>query len=142
LLGLALRQVEQLELRFGLLSRLRGAGARPVENDFRSRSRLERRVGVDRAGDLEQGGATAGCLLVEETVDAVEAAGRDPGERGGLFGGEPGRAPLDLPPDRALGQAPEWDQLAAGADRLGQRPQLVGDEDDHRVGRRLLEVLE
>ena len=43
---------------------------------------------------------------------------------------------------RSLRQPPERDELAAGADRLRQRPELVGDEDDDRVRRRLLEVLQ
>ena len=41
-----------------------------------------------------------------------------------------------------VGQPAERDELAARADRLGQRPELVGDEDDRRVRRRLLEILE
>ena len=43
---------------------------------------------------------------------------------------------------RALREPPERDELAARADRLRQRAELVGDEHDHRVRRRLLEVLE
>ena len=41
-----------------------------------------------------------------------------------------------------LGQAPERHELAARADRRRERPELVGDEDDHGVRRRLLEVLQ
>ena len=41
-----------------------------------------------------------------------------------------------------LGEAVEGHELAARADRLGERPEIVGDKDDHRVRRRLLEILE
>ena len=42
----------------------------------------------------------------------------------------------------ALGEPPERDELAARADRLGERAELVGDEHDRGVERRLLEILE
>ena len=42
----------------------------------------------------------------------------------------------------ALGEPPERDELAARADRLGDRAELVGDEHDRRVERRLLEILQ
>ena len=48
----------------------------------------------------------------------------------------------DRLPHRGLREAPERNELAAGADRLGQRPEPLGDEDDDRVRRRLLEILE
>ena len=44
--------------------------------------------------------------------------------------------------DRALREPPEGDELAARADRRRQQAELVGDEHDHGVGRRLLEILE
>ena len=43
---------------------------------------------------------------------------------------------------RALGQATERHELAARANRLRDRPELVGDEHDRRVERRLLEILQ
>ena len=43
---------------------------------------------------------------------------------------------------RALRQPPERNGLTARADRLRERPDLVGDQDDHGVLRRLLEILE
>ena len=55
---------------------------------------------------------------------------------------EPGRVPGDPLPHGALGEPPERDELAAGADRLRQRAELVGDEHDRRVARRLLEILQ
>ena len=58
------------------------------------------------------------------------------------FGASPGaRASISVA-DRALGEAREGDELAARPDRLGQRAEVVGDEDDDGVRRRLLEVLE
>ena len=53
-----------------------------------------------------------------------------------------GARAVDRVAHRPLGQPPERDELAARADRLGDRPEVVGDEHDHRVRRRLLEVLE
>jgi hypothetical protein len=44
--------------------------------------------------------------------------------------------------DRAPGKPAERDRLAAGADRLGDGAELVCDEDDVRILRRLFEVLE
>ena len=42
----------------------------------------------------------------------------------------------------ALGEPPERDELAARADRLRDRAELVGDEHDRRVERRLLQILQ
>src|SRR5205085_2177298 len=44
--------------------------------------------------------------------------------------------------NHALRQPPKRDRLTARADRLRQRAQLVGDEHDHGVRRRLLEIFE
>ena len=48
----------------------------------------------------------------------------------------------DRLPDRGLREAPERNELAAGADRLRQRAEPLGDEDHDRVRRRFLEILE
>ena len=53
-----------------------------------------------------------------------------------------GGARVDELAHRALGEPPERHELAPRADRLGDRPEVVGDQDDHRVRRRLLEILE
>ena len=41
-----------------------------------------------------------------------------------------------------LREAPKGNELAAGANRLGQRPEPLGHEDDDGVRRRLFEILE
>src|SRR5205823_6568071 len=55
---------------------------------------------------------------------------------------EAGSPRVDLLTDRALREPSKRNELAARPDRLGQRAEVVGDEHDHRVRRRLLEVLE
>ena len=45
-------------------------------------------------------------------------------------------------PDGGLGQPAKRHELAARADRLGQRADALGDEDDHGIRRRFLEILE
>ena len=58
------------------------------------------------------------------------------------FGESPGaRASISVA-DRALGEAREGNELAPRPDRVGQWAEVVGDEDDDGVRRRLLEVLE
>ena len=59
-----------------------------------------------------------------------------------LLGQHPRRARLELFAHGSLRQAPERNVLAARADRLGQRAEIVGDQHHHRVRWRLLEVLE
>ncbi len=72
----------------------------------------------------------------------VEPAGREPRQRRGLPRLERRRACRDLRPHGALGEACERNELAARQDRLRQRAEIVRDEDDHRVRRRLLQILE
>ena len=64
---------------------------------------------------------------------AIEVASISP--RSGALAAEPVA-------NGALGQPPERDELAARADRLRDRAELVGDEHDRRVERRLLEILQ
>ena len=54
----------------------------------------------------------------------------------------PARVRRDRLAQRRLGETPERDELAARADRLRQRAEPFGDEDDDRVRRRLLEILQ
>ena len=104
--------------------------------------RLEPRLAVDRARHLEHGFSPPRRLRVEQPFDPVEPSAGDAGERGRLLVRQARRSPCDLLPHRLLGQPPERDELAARSDRRGQRAEVVGDEHDDRVWRRLLEVLE
>src|SRR5205823_742548 len=79
---------------------------------------------------------------VEQPLGPVEPPAGDAGDRGRLVFRELRRAGPDLLAHRPLREAPKRDRLAARADRLGQRADLVGHQHDHRVGRRLLEVLQ
>ena len=81
-------------------------------------------------------------LRIEQALGAVEPAARDARERARLVLGEPRRALGEELADDAPGQPPERDELAARADRRRDRAELVRDEDDHRVRRRLLEILQ
>ena len=78
--------------------------------------------------------------VVEQPLGPVEPSGRDP---------RPDLQPLALEAagcqvglDRPLGETPERNRLAARPDRLRKRPELVRDEHDDGVVRRLLEILE
>ena len=55
---------------------------------------------------------------------------------------EPRRALEQIGAHGGFREAAKRDELAAGEDRLGQLPEVVGDEHDDRVLGRLLEVLE
>ena len=114
--------------------------AREQRASRRRRARTPSRV--DGARLREQRRAALGGVAVEQPLEPVEPAGRDARERGALLLVELGRARRDRVAHRALRQPPERHELAARADRLGDRPEVVGDEHDHRVRRRLLEVLE
>ena len=142
LLRLAGRQVERLELRFRGTLRLGGTFTCPVEDPLRCVARLELGIRVDGARNFEQGFAPARRLGVEQTRSSVETTRGEACERSRLVGGEPGRTRADLLPDGTLGKPREGNELAARANRLRQRPEVVGDEQEHRVRRRLLQVLE
>ena len=141
LLRLPGRKVAPGERLLRLRVRLDRPLGREGEDGLRGRGRLEVGAEVHGAGDGEQLQPAACGVLVEEPLDAIEAPGGDPRDRGRLVGGESRRAPVDLRADGPLGEPPKRDELAAGADRLRERAELVGDEDDDGVRRRLLQVL-
>src|SRR5207302_9790208 len=76
LLGLAHRQVERLDVPLGLLLRGLATLADAVEDPLRRRRRLELRIRVDTARDLEQRSPALLRIRVEQPPDAVEPAGR------------------------------------------------------------------
>ena len=73
---------------------------------------------------------------------AVEPAARHARQRRDASAASPGACAASTVVHGLLGQATEGDGLAAGADRLRQRAELVCEQDQHRVRRRLLEILE
>src|SRR5439155_15216552 len=99
-----------------------------VEDALGRVARLELRVRVHGAGDLEQRLAPARRLRVEQPRDPVEPAGGEARERGGLVRGQTRRPRGDLLADGLLGQTGERNELAARADRLRQWSEIVGDE--------------
>ena len=113
-----------------------------VEERRRSIGRVELEVGVGRARDAQQLVAAAASLGIEKALGAIEAAARHAGECTRLGLGETRRALGQERAHRTLRQPPERDELAAREDRRRDRAELVRDEHDHRVRRRLLEVLQ
>ena len=142
LVGLSPRQLEGLDLHLRRRLRLRPALGDAGEKRLGAVGRLERRIGVDRPRDADQRLAPPGRGRIEELERAAQPAARDARERRQLLLAELGRVLADRLPHRRLRQAPEGHELAARANRLGQRAEPLGDEDDDRVRRRLLEILE
>ena len=142
LLGLAGRQLQRLDGLLGLGARVCAALLDPVEErarrlDRRRRRRRRRRCARRRAAS--RGDASVG---IEQPLEPVEASGGEARDRGELVARRFRRVLQELGADRGLRQPAERDELATRADRLRQRPEVVRDEDDDRVVRRLLEILE
>ncbi len=127
-------------LLLGLGLDARPALLRELGDAPRGRARVERRVEVDGAGQLDQAVAPLPGVRVEQALGAVEAPGGDARERVERLALEPARGEERL--DRALREPAEGDELAARPDRRRQEAELVRDEDDDGIRRRLLEVLE
>ena len=142
LVGLAGRQLQRLRDLLGLGASVGAALPDPVEERASRARRVEDVVGVDGARDVEQRLAATPSVGVEQPRGAVEASGGHARDRGELVLLDSGRVLQQVGADRGLRQPAERNELAARADRLRQRPELVRDEDDHRVVRRLLEILE
>ena len=142
LLALAVGQVEPLDLFFCRRPRrLRDRVGHP--HDGRGcRRGLERRIRVDAPRQSEQLLPPRRRVVVEQPLRAVEPAAGDTRERRYPIRRQAGRLRGEHRVHRLLRQAAERDELAAGADRLGQRAELVGQQNQHGVRRRLLEVLE
>ena len=142
LLGLPAGQLEHGDGLLRLLLRLGAALCDAREQDLGAGGRVETRVEVDVPGDGDQRLAASRGRRVEQAGRPVEPPRRDAGERRHLGVGQLRRVGPDRLAHRALRQAPERDELAARANRLGQRPEVARQEEDHRIRRRLLEVLE
>ena len=135
-------QLEGLDLQLRRLPRLHPPLGDAGQEDFGAVGGLEPRIGVDGPGDVDQRLPPPGRSGIEELQRAPQTPARDPRERRQLLLAELGRVLANRLPHRGLREAPERNELAAGANRLGQRPQPLGDEDDDGVRRRLLEILE
>ena len=146
LVRLARRQVEA---RRRAPARARALPRRAPARDVEERPRPRRpgsnaSLAVGGARRVEQRALRARGLRVEQPRGAVEP--RRPRHARGrrrcsvVELGRPGVA-IQLSTARSR-QPPERHELAAGADRLRERAELVGDEDERRVRRRLLEILE
>src|SRR5205823_12646684 len=110
-----------------LLARLGTACPCVLDQRRRGSFRLEGGVAIDVAGLRDRHRATRGLVRVEEPLEAVEPTRGDACERGALLVVELRRARVDDLTDRTLGQAPERNELAAGADRLRDRAEVVRD---------------
>ena len=108
----------------------------------RSRRGLEGGIGVDRARDAEDLLAPLSGILVEQPLGTIETPAGNPRDGGHALGRQPRRLRLDDGMHRLLREAAERHELAARANRLRQRAELVGEQDDDRVRRRLLEILQ
>src|SRR5439155_17530380 len=113
LLRLAGRQIERLELGFRDALRLGGTFASALEDPLRRVTRLELRIGVDRARDLEQRLGPACGLRVEQACSPVEPAGREARQCRRLVRGQTGSPRVDLLTDRALREPSKRNALAA-----------------------------
>src|SRR5439155_11476470 len=109
-----------------------------VEDALRRLPGLELRFRVHGARDLEQRLAPPRALRIQKPGGAVEAPRRESRERGCLVRVEPRRANVDLLADRPLGQSSEGVELAARADSLRQRSEIVGHAHDYCDQRWLL----
>ena len=116
----------------------RGRGA---EEHAHRIGRLEARR-VNGACGRDELLASSGRLGIEQSAGTIEPAGRRARKHADLIRGPLGRLRRDPLADGALREPPERDELAARQDRRRERSELTGDEDDDRVCRRLLEVLE
>ena len=126
---------------------LLGLGPRPagsllgeIGNRPRRLPGIESRIEVDRARQLDEAIPALPGVGVEQALGAVEPAGGHARERVQRLALEPSRGEEGL--DRPLRKPAEGDELAPRPDRRRQQAELVGDQDDHRVRRRLLEILE
>ena len=113
-----------------------------IEQRPRRVGRLELGIEVRPACGRDDRGAPLTHLGVDQPARTVEPAGGDTRDRGRLGLTEIRRIHAEPVANGALGEPPERDELAARADRLRDRPELVGDEHDRRVERRLLQILQ
>ncbi len=114
----------------------------PREQDLRRIGCVELGIEIDGARDREQRLAPLRRCGIEQARGPVEPPAGNARERRHLLVRKLGCARADRLAHRALGQAAERHRLAARADRLRQRPEIVRHEQHHRVRRRLLEILQ
>ena len=142
LVALPRRELEPLQLGLGALAGRGTRRPRGLQQRTGGVGRLERVIRIGRPRDAEKLVAAPDRLGIEQPLGAVEPTGGDACERSRLGLVQPRRAARQELPDRTLREPPERDELAARADRRGQRAELVGHEQDQRVRRWLLQVLQ
>ena len=142
LLGFASGQLQRRDGVLGVGARLRATCLDALEQRSRRLTRVEDIGRVDAAAHVEQRVAALASFPVEQPFQPVEATGGEMRDRRRLVGVKLRHAPEELGAHRRPRQPAERDELAAREDRLRQRPQVIGDENDDRVLGRLLEVLE
>ena len=142
LLGLPRSEVEACHDHLLLVLRDRAAMGNRVKKRPRGICRLELGIEVWPTCCRDDGGTPLTDLGVDETARTVEATAGDACDRRRLDFVQPGLFDGEPVSHGALGKAPERDELAAGANRLRDRAELVGDQHDRRVQRGLLEILE
>ena len=113
------------------------------EHDRGRLARLELRIGVGRPRDPEQRARAARAASGSSSRSRpVEPAAATRASAVARSRDSPGARSARNSRTRPLGQPPERHELAARADRRRQRPELVRDEHDDGVRRRLLEILQ
>ena len=142
LLGVASRKVERVDERLLALAGFLAALGGHAEQHARGGARVEGRLEIRGARRGDERVASRGRVGVEQTARSVESPRRRARQHAHLLLAALGRLRGDPLPHRALREAAERDELAAREDRRRQRAELAGDEHDHRIRRRLLQVLE
>ena len=135
----------QLEIRDpGLLvaARLCSTPLGVVEQSGSSILGVERLRAIHGPRLVDQSIAPYGGGRVEQTLHAIDAAGGDSGKRRPSLLVELRGPRIHEVADRPLREPVERHELAAREDRPRQRPEVVGDQHDHGVRWRLLEVLQ
>ena len=105
-------------------------------------ARVETGLQINGACRRDERVAPRGSTGIEKPPRPVEAATGGPGQHANLVLPTIRILRRDPLAHRSLGQPAERDELAAGQDGRRQWAELLCDEHHHRVGRRLLEILE
>ena len=135
LLGVAGRKVERVDESLLTFAGFLAALVSRAEQHARGGSRVEGRLEVRGARRGDESVASRGRVGVEQAACSVESPRRRARQHAHLLLAALGRLRGDPLPHRALREAAERNELAAGEDRRRQRAELAGDEHDHRIRR-------
>ena len=142
LLGITRSQVETGDDRLLALLRHRSAQPDRIEKRAGRLRRLERLVEIGAAGSLDERGASLPHRRVDQAAGTIESSGCDARDRGCLCIADYGIACRQPLAHGGLREPPKRHELTPRANRLRDRSELVGDENDRRVLAGLLEILE